>query len=160
VHDLPWDELGHRDPDHVGDGVDVLDDAPHLRCGQPARLGAQPKHDLVAVDGIDVEMDGHTDTAGRGQPVQQRLGRCPQLGGLKEPMPQWATLAMSSSAQACNPTNATRSAETVAGSSCCTSGGPWSVNAATAMAWNPGYWLAGVPTSGWESIQMMARSST
>jgi hypothetical protein len=47
----------------------------------------------------------------------------------------------------------------MAGSSSWTSGSPWPVNAATAMAWNPGYWLAGVPMSGWESIQMMARSS-
>ena len=68
--------------------------------------------------------------------------------GLKARIPHWATLAMSSSAQACNPTKATRPGETVAGSSACTSGSPCPVNAATAMAWNPGYWLAGVPTSG------------
>jgi hypothetical protein len=58
VHDLPGDELGHRDPDDVGCGVEVGDDAPHLRCGQPARLRAEPEHDLVAVDGVDIEMDG------------------------------------------------------------------------------------------------------
>ena len=72
MHDLPWDELGHRDPDHVGDGVDVLDDAPHLRCGQPARLGAQPEHELVAVDGVDVEMDGDAGAAGRGDGATTR----------------------------------------------------------------------------------------
>jgi hypothetical protein len=58
--------------------------------------------------------------------------------GLKERMPQWPTLAMSSLAQACNPTKATRSGATVAGSSAWTSGWPCPVNAATAMAWNPG----------------------
>jgi hypothetical protein len=39
------------------------------------------------------------------------------------------------------------------------SGSPWPVRAAMAMAWKPGYWLAGVPMSGWESIHRMARSS-
>jgi hypothetical protein len=35
----------------------------------------------------------------------------------------------------------------------------WPVNAATAIAWNSGYSLAGVPTSGCESIHTIARSS-
>jgi hypothetical protein len=38
------------------------------------------------------------------------------------------------------------------------SGSPWLVSAATAMAWKPGYWLAGVPMSGLESIQTIAQS--
>jgi len=76
---LAGDELGHRDPDDLGHGVDVADNAPHLGAGQPARLSAEPEHDLVAVDGVDVEMDGDAGAAGRGQPVQQRLGRCPQV---------------------------------------------------------------------------------
>ena len=62
---MAGDELGHRDPHDVGHGVEVLDNAPHLRCGQPARLRAQPEHELVAVDGVDIEMDGDAGTAGR-----------------------------------------------------------------------------------------------
>jgi hypothetical protein len=58
VHDLAGDELGDDDPDDIGCGVDVVDNAPHLRCGQPARLRAQPEYELVAVDGVDVEVDG------------------------------------------------------------------------------------------------------
>jgi hypothetical protein len=77
VHDLAGDDLGDREPDNVG-GVEVLNDAPHLGCGQP-------------------------------------VARRPS--GLKARMPQWARLAMSSLAQACSPTNATRSGATVAGSS-------------------------------------------
>jgi hypothetical protein len=60
VHDLAGEELGDRDPDDLGHGVNVLDNAPHLRGGQSTRLGAQPQHELVAVDGVDVEMDGDT----------------------------------------------------------------------------------------------------
>jgi hypothetical protein len=44
--------------------------------------------------------------------------------GLKERIPQSPTLAMSSVAEACNPTNATRSAETTVGSSSWTCGSP------------------------------------
>ena len=58
MHDLAGDELGHGEPDDVGDGVEVVDDAPHLGCGQPVRFSAEPEHELIAVDGVDVEMDG------------------------------------------------------------------------------------------------------
>jgi len=138
VHDLAGDDLGDREPDDLGHGVEAVDDAPHLGGGRPARLGAQPEHELVAVDGVDVEMD-----ATREQPVPASQASTGWLdlrrsSGLKEPMPQWVTLAMSSLAQACNPTNATRSAATMAGSSSWTSGSRCPVNAATAMAWNPG----------------------
>jgi hypothetical protein len=50
VHDLAGDELGDREPDDVGDGVEVVNNAPHLGCGQPVRLSAEPEHELVAVD--------------------------------------------------------------------------------------------------------------
>ena len=46
--------------DYVHGLVDVGDDAPHLRAGELAGLGAQAEHDLVAIDCVDVEMDGHT----------------------------------------------------------------------------------------------------
>jgi hypothetical protein len=68
----------------------------------------------------------------------QRLGRLAQVIGAEGAGPQSATLAMSSVAKACSPTNPTRSAETMAASSSWTCGSPCPVNAATAMAWNPG----------------------
>ena len=58
VHDLPGGELGDGEPDDVGNGVEVGDHAPHLRAGQPVRFSAEPEHDLIAVDGIHIEMDG------------------------------------------------------------------------------------------------------
>ena len=81
VHDLPGDELGDREPDYVHDGVEVGDDAPRLRAGQAVRLGAQAEHDLVAVDRVDVEVDGGARAARGRDPVQQRPGRFAQLAG-------------------------------------------------------------------------------
>lgn len=53
---LPGDEFGDREPDDVHGAVEVGDDAPYLRAGQAVRLGAQAEDDLVAVDGVDVEV--------------------------------------------------------------------------------------------------------
>jgi hypothetical protein len=50
-------ELHDREPDDVRGRVDVGDDAPHLRAGEPARFGAEAEHDLVAVDRVG-EVDG------------------------------------------------------------------------------------------------------
>jgi hypothetical protein len=60
VHDLARDELSDRHPNDIGAGGDIVDDAPHLRRGQPSLLGAEPQHELVAVDGVDVEVDSDT----------------------------------------------------------------------------------------------------
>jgi len=60
VHYLPGEEFGDRESDYVHGPVDVGDDAPHLRAGESAGFGAQAEHDLVAVDCVDVEVDGHT----------------------------------------------------------------------------------------------------
>ncbi len=57
VHDLPGKELRDREPDDIGRRIDVGDDATRLRAGQAARLGAEPQQELVAVDGVDVEVD-------------------------------------------------------------------------------------------------------
>jgi len=81
VHHLPGDELGDREPG----GVEVGDDAPRLRAGQAVRFGTQAEHDLVAVDRVDVEVDGGTRAAGGRDPVQQRPGRFAQLGGAERP---------------------------------------------------------------------------
>jgi hypothetical protein len=57
VHHLSGDELGDREPDDIDGLVDVSDDAPRLCTGQPVRFGAKTQHDLVAVDGVDIEVD-------------------------------------------------------------------------------------------------------
>lgn len=46
---------------HVRGSSRVGDDPAHLSAGETARLN--PKHDLVAVDGVNVEMDGHSTAA-------------------------------------------------------------------------------------------------
>jgi drug/metabolite transporter (DMT)-like permease len=63
-------------------GVEVGDDAPHLRAGQAVRLGAQAEHELVAVDRVDVEVDGGTRAAGGRNPIQQRPGRFAALASM------------------------------------------------------------------------------
>jgi hypothetical protein len=65
VHDLPGEELGDSQREDVGCCRDVGDDAPHLRAGQPFGDGAETEDNLVAVDGVDVEVDRHPVTAGR-----------------------------------------------------------------------------------------------
>jgi hypothetical protein len=40
---------------------------------RPPGFGAQPQHDLVAVDGVHVKMDRHPSTACFSQPAEQRL---------------------------------------------------------------------------------------
>jgi hypothetical protein len=79
VHDLPRDELGDGEPDDVGDGVEIGHDAPHLRTDQPVRFSAEPEHDLIAVDGIHIEVDRDPGAARAGQPVQQRPGAGPEI---------------------------------------------------------------------------------
>jgi hypothetical protein len=85
VDHLPGDEFGHREPDDVHGAVEVGDDTPHLRAGQAVRLGTQAEDDLVAVDGVDVEVDGCARAAGRRDPVQQRPGGFAQLAGTAYP---------------------------------------------------------------------------
>ena len=55
------------------------DDASNLCTGQAARFGAEAEHNLVAVDGVDVEVDSGAGTAGAGEPIQDRGTRLPQL---------------------------------------------------------------------------------
>src|SRR5690242_981850 len=87
------------------------------------------------------------------------IGEARSWSGPKLWMPHATTLGKSSSVHSCSPTSATQSGQTVAGSSSMRSASPWPVRAATAMACQPGYRLAGVPMSGWESIHRTARSS-
>ena len=53
---LSGDELGDCESDDVVAGPEVGDDPARLVDGQPVGLGAQAEDDLVAVDGVDVEV--------------------------------------------------------------------------------------------------------
>src|SRR5215213_4133708 len=79
VHDLSRNELPDGKSDDIDALVDISDDASNLRTGQAAGFGAQAEHNLVAVDGVDVEVDSGAGTAGAGEPIQDRGTRLPQL---------------------------------------------------------------------------------
>ena len=51
VHVLPWDELGHRDPDDLDAVVEVVDDAPHLLTAEDVTRGALGEMRRVARPG-------------------------------------------------------------------------------------------------------------
>jgi hypothetical protein len=59
VHDLAGEELGDGEGDDVCCCGDVGNDAADLLAGQAVGNGAEAKDDLVAVDGVDVEVDGY-----------------------------------------------------------------------------------------------------
>jgi hypothetical protein len=60
VHHLPRDEFGDRESHDVDGLVDPSD----LGTGQAVGFGTEAEHDFVAVDRVDVEMDGDPRTAG------------------------------------------------------------------------------------------------
>jgi hypothetical protein len=89
VHHLPGNELSNREPDDIGGLVDVDDDASYLGTCQAGGLGAEAQHDLVAVDGVDIEVDRGSSAAGTRQPREKRRARLTQLVGaerLKAPL--------------------------------------------------------------------------
>jgi len=96
VHHLPRDELRDREPNDVDNLAYVGDDASDLCTGQAVGFGAETEHDFVAVDfvavdRVDVEMDGDPRAAGTGEPLQECGARLPQLvraEGLKTPLGQ------------------------------------------------------------------------
>jgi hypothetical protein len=92
MHHLPREILRDGESDHVRGGSCVGDDPAYLSTGEPAGLYAQPQHDFVAVDGVNVEMDRHPCTARGGQPAQQRPLDSRSSSGLKEWMPHVAML--------------------------------------------------------------------
>src|SRR5699024_4561049 len=51
-------ELRDRQADDIGHGGEIGDHAPHLRTRQPAGDLPQSERGLIAVDGVDIEMDG------------------------------------------------------------------------------------------------------
>lgn len=81
MHHLPRDELGDREPDDIDGLVDVGDDTSHLCAGEAARFGAQAEHDLVAVDGVDVKVDGDSGGSGCCQLIEEYRARLTQLVG-------------------------------------------------------------------------------
>ena len=58
--DLTRDKLGNRQANDIGDGAHVCDESSHVVARQAIRLRTQTEDDLVAIHGIDIEMDGHT----------------------------------------------------------------------------------------------------
>jgi hypothetical protein len=64
-------ELGDGEGDDLGRTVDVGDHAARFRRGEATEIGAQTQLDLVRVDRVDVEVDGHLRGAGVDEPVEQ-----------------------------------------------------------------------------------------
>jgi hypothetical protein len=69
----PREVLRDGKSDDVRGSSRVSNDPAHLGTGEAAGFGAQPQHDLVAVDGVHVKMDRHPSTACFSQPAEQRL---------------------------------------------------------------------------------------
>jgi hypothetical protein len=84
VHHLPGNELSNREPDEIGGLVDVGEDASYLGTCQAVRLGAEAQQDLVAVDGVDIEVNRHPSAAGTCQPHEERRARLTQLVGAED----------------------------------------------------------------------------
>lgn len=85
MHHLPRDELRDRGPDDIGRPVDVGDDPWHLGTRESVGFDAEAEHDLVAVDGVHVEVEGDAGAARGLQPVEQRPGAVAQRVGGEGP---------------------------------------------------------------------------
>jgi hypothetical protein len=49
MHDLTRNEVSHSQSDHIDGTIDVSDDPPRPRTGQPVCFGTQTQHNLVAI---------------------------------------------------------------------------------------------------------------
>ena len=49
MHDLTRNEFSHSQSDHIDGTIDVSDDPPRPRTGQPVCFGTQTQHNLVAI---------------------------------------------------------------------------------------------------------------
>jgi hypothetical protein len=63
--DLTRDKLCNHQFDDIGDGTHVCDDSSHVVARQAIRLRTKTEDDLVAIDDIDIEMDGNTRASRR-----------------------------------------------------------------------------------------------
>jgi hypothetical protein len=92
VHHLPRELFRDGEFHDIHRSSHVADDSAHLSAAKPARLCPQTQHNLVAVDGVNIEVDCHPSATGGGQPVQQWLaGLAEVLGSEGERMPHFAT---------------------------------------------------------------------
>ena len=57
--DLTRDKLGNRQADDRGSGPHVCDESSHVGTRQAVRLRTKTEDNFVAIDDIDIEMDGH-----------------------------------------------------------------------------------------------------
>src|SRR5919204_6499624 len=79
VHYLSREKLGDCQADDGRTPVHVRNDAADLRDCEAVWNRSQPQHDLVAVNGVHVEVDCDFGALGGSEPVQQRLRRITQL---------------------------------------------------------------------------------
>jgi hypothetical protein len=135
VHHLSRDELSDREPDDVYGPVNLADDAPHLGAGEPVGFGAETEHDLIAVDRVDVEVDGDAGAAGGRDPVEQGLSGFAELVGAERLDAPPGHVREVVIIPRVHPHQGNLIWRDVAGSKSSTAGSPWPVSVATAIAW-------------------------
>jgi hypothetical protein len=91
-HHLPRDELRDSQSDDLHGSVNIGNDASHLLACQSVRFGSEAKHYLVAIDGVDIEMDIDSRAASTGKPVEQGRLVSRKSSGLKTFKPHSAML--------------------------------------------------------------------
>ena len=81
MHDLSWDELGNGESDYLDRPVDIAEHPLHVNTRQPFWFGAEAQHELVAVDRVNVKVDGDARAACSSQPIQQPPARVSKVVG-------------------------------------------------------------------------------
>lgn len=90
--DLPGDVLGDRESDDVGGPPQVPQQPVGLGQAEPASVLPQPQNDLVGIDGVHIQVDGHAAATGLGQPLEQGPTGVAQLLGAEGGRPLGADL--------------------------------------------------------------------
>ena len=121
MHHLLREVLRNGESDHVRGSSCVGVDPAHLSAGETAGLCPSPSTISSLWMVSTVEMDCHPSAACRGQPAHQWLTGLTEVTRGEGTDPHFAT-------------SATRSGTTMAGSRDNTSGSPWPISAATAIA--------------------------
>ena len=112
----------------------IADDPAHLSASEAAGLCPQTQHNLVAVDGVNIEVDRRSSATRGGQPVQQRLAGWAELLGAERadaPLRDVRVVIFGPGVQPDQRDPLWRHDGREQGQS---SGSPWPVNAATAIA--------------------------